>query len=387
MTPLRLTSRFRARMAPLVLATALVVCLSTPLAYYLRERFDLVAGLRADAAQVGSVLRAELEARPRLWRYSSAKLSERLAEVGLSRRAVHVVDAGGAPVRLDAPAPPEQWALWGRAELLIDGERQATIWVAGDQRPLVVTALELGLAFGLIAALLAAVLYLLPLRHIARAERRVDLLLGRLALGLQEEDRRRLARDLHDGVGQAITAARLELLAVCARTGLPADAVRSVAARLDEALDEVRRSTAALAPAALTELGLPLALERHCATVAAAAGITVDCVVQPDLPPLGADVESACYRIVQEALANTARYAGARRASVHLKALAAGGVALEIGDDGAGLPEDGAPRGSGLEGIRQRARLLGGDAALASRAGGGVRLKVTLPSSLDEAAR
>lgn len=387
MTPLKLTSAFRARMVPLVLATAVVVAVSTPAAYYLRERLDLVRGLRGDAEHVGQVLRTELEARPRLWRYSSTKLSERLAEEGLSKRAVHVIDAAGARVRLDAAAPPEQWALWGRADLVVDGRRQASVWVAADQRPLMVTSLELGLAFGLLAALLASVLYLVPLRHVARAERRVELLLGRLALGLQEEDRQRIARDLHDGVGQAITAARLELLAVCARAGLATGEVRSVACRLDEALDEVRRSTSALAPAALAELGLPRALERHCAAFAATAGIAVDCTVQADLPPLGADVESACYRIVQEALANTARYAGATRASVQLRALDAGGVALEIGDDGAGLPDDAAGRGSGLEGIRQRARLLGGDAAFTSHAGGGVRLEVTLPASLDEAAR
>ena len=387
MTRLKLASWFRARMIPLVLATGLVVAASAPTAFYLRERYDLVATARADAARVGDVLRGEIEARPSLWRYGSAKLTERLTEAGLARSALRVLDADAVQVRLEASALPlPRWTVWGRSELTVDGRPAATIWVAADQGPLLADTLGLSAGFALLGLLLGSVLYLFPLRAIIGAERRIDALLDRLALTLRDEDRRRIARELHDGVGQAITAARLELLALSTRAGLSDEAVARIARRLDEALDEVRRSTATLAPPALAELGLPLALERHCAAFADAAGLRVDCVVAADLPGLEPEVETACYRIVQEALANTARHAGATRAHVHLRAHAPGAMSLEIGDDGGGLPAQLAQAGQGLEGIRERARLLGGEVTIHSEAGGGVRLVVILPAGPREAA-
>jgi signal transduction histidine kinase len=382
MTPLRLTTWFRARMLPLVAATALVVATAAPAAFYLRERWDLVVSARRDAGRVAEVVRAEIDQRPTLWRYSAVKLGERLAAAGLGRAAIRIVDGDNVAVPIDVPAAAETpgWPLWGRVEIEVDGRRQATVWIAADQRPLLASTAELAAAFALLALLLGAVLYQLPVRAIARAERRIANLLGRLALTLQEEDRRRIARDLHDGAGQAITAARLELSALRG-AGVAPDVIDRIARQLDEALDEVRRSTHALAPPALAELGLLRALERHCEAFSDAAGLEVRCDVAADLPPLGAEIETACYRIVQEALTNTARHAGATHAWVRLAAGDGGRrLRLEVGDDGGGMASPGPPgAGHGIEGIRERARLLGGEVALTSDAGSGVRLEVTLP--------
>lgn len=380
MTPLHLTTWFRARMLPLVAATGLVVATAAPGAFYLRERWDLVVGARLSAARVADVLRGEIEQRPQLWCYGAVKLGERLSAAGLGQAPLRVVDGDGAvvPIDLDVSAAP-RWPLWGKVEVAVDGRRAATVWIAADQRPLVASTAELAFAFALLALGLGVVLYQLPVRAIARAERRIANLLGRLALTLQEEDRRRIARDLHDGAGQAITAARLELSALKSQ-GFPQPLLDKIAHQLDEALDEVRRSTQALAPPALAELGLGRALERHCEAFSDAAGLAVSCDVGADLPPLGADVETACYRIVQEALTNTARHAGATRAWVRLGSRDGRSLTLEVGDDGAGISLGDAPSdGHGIEGIRERARLLGGEVALASAAGRGVQIEVTIP--------
>jgi two-component system sensor histidine kinase UhpB len=272
-------------------------------------------------------------------------------------------------------APLPAGPLWGRAEVQLDGRREASVWVAVDPRPPLIHAAELGAGFALLGALLAAVLYLLPVRAIARAERRVSGLLGRLTLAMQEEDRARIARDLHDGAGQAITAARMELSALRTAGAEPA-AVARIAGLLDEALDEVRRSTAALTPPALAELGLERALLRHCEAFGDAVGLSVSCTVDGELPPLHTDLETACYRIVQEALTNTARHARATRAWVRLRT-DGDRLLLEVGDDGAGLPAE--RSGSGIEGIRERARLLGGEVDVSSGEGGGTKLGVALP--------
>ncbi len=372
MTPLGLTTWFRARMLPLVGATAVVLAASAPAAYYLRERWDLAQVARAQAARVAELADAEIDERPSLWRYDVQKLAERLQAERLQDVHVRLADATGPVTLPTAPVPAHP--VWGRVE-----RPRVTVWVAADQRPLMLSTINLAAAALALALVLGAVLYLLPVRAIARAERRIALLLGKLATTLQEEDRRRIARDLHDGAGQAITAARLELAALRARARDGDATIDRVTRHLDEALAEVRRSTTALAPPALAELGLARALERHCEAFADAAGLAVACEVAADLPALGAEVETACYRIVQEALTNTARHAGATRAWVRLAA-DGGRLLLEIGDDGAGLGDGAeAAGGRGIDNIRARARLLGGEVDLASQAGRGVRVAVTLP--------
>jgi two-component system sensor histidine kinase UhpB len=375
---LGLTAWFRARMAPLVATTGIVVTLAAPSAFYLRERWDLVQVARAQAAHVAQVVRGEIDESPSLWRYDASKMSERFIAEGLEHSTVRLFAADGAAVRAES-APLPRYPLWGTAPVRVEDKVAASVWVAVDQRPLIVATGWLFGASALLALLLTAILYLLPVRAIAGAERRITFLLGKLALTLQEEDRRRMARDLHDGAGQALTAARLELAALKAK-GADPDAVGRITRCLDEAIDEVRRSTTALAPPALAELGLARAIERHCEAFADAAGLHVACEVAADLPPLDGEVETACYRIVQEALHNTARHAGATKAWVRLRTVDHS-LRLEVGDDGSGLGETAArASGSGIEGIRERARLLGGEIEVASAAGSGVRIAVMLPA-------
>ncbi|MBM4379935.1 MAG: sensor histidine kinase [Deltaproteobacteria bacterium] len=379
MTTLELKRWFRARMVPVVAFTAVTVALSAPLVHCARARADAVRLAREEAARAGEALRSEMQVRPGLWRYGAAKLTERLAESGLSRTALVVLDGDGRRAKVDSAAlPPPRWALWGRAEVREGGALLGTVYVAEDGWPLVATALELLAGFSLLGLFLGAVLLGVPLRALGEAEGRIRRLLGRLALTLQEEDRRRIARDLHDGVGQALTAARLELQALRARAGLDASEVARITARLDEALEEVRRSTAQLAPAALAELGLRRALERHCATVADASGLVVTLSWDESVPGLSAEAETACYRVVQEALANAVRHANARAVRVVLRARPGGGLLLQVEDDGTGQLPD-APVGRGLEGIRERARLLGGEACVGPAPAGGLRVEVTLP--------
>ena len=390
MTPLRLTTWFKKRMLAVVLAAAVPMAAIPPIGYHIGKRRELLASARGQAAQVAEVVRTAVEERPRLWRYDATKLGSRLAAEGLDHASLRVF-AGGREVPIERihPGPAPLRPLWGRYDLELpdpgDGAGVAAVtakvWVAVDAADLWTRTAAIAAVFALLAAGLASVLYLLPVRAIGQAERRVHLLMGQLALTLQEEDRRRMARDLHDGAGQAITAARLELLAMAGQAATP-ETLRRIASHLDEALAEVRRSTNALAPPALAELGFARALERHCEAFADAAGLTVTCTIATDLPPLGGEVELACYRIVQEALTNTARHARAGAAWVTVE-VSGNTLRVAVADDGAGLgagqPADGG--GRGLDNIRERARLLGGELALRPRGVGqtGLRLEATFP--------
>lgn len=382
MTPLRLTTWFRRRMLPLVIATAIPVAAAAPIAFHVQKRLELLHTARGDAARLAAVVAREIAERPRLWRYDATKLGERLAAEGLDRNPLRVREEGrDVQVERMHPETQPQRPLWGSAPVVLAGDPDsrevARVWVAVEAAPLWTGTALLAALFLLLAIGLGTVLYLLPVRAIAGAERRTHLLLGRLALTLQEEDRRRIARDLHDGAGQALTAARLELLALGARGGDDiAPTVRRIAAQLDEALDEVRRSSAALGPPALQELGFARAVERRCEAFADAASLPVACTIEA-LPPVAPEVELAGYRIVQEALTNIARHAAATQASVRIFARAER-LCLEVRDDGKGLAP-GLVRGRGLAGIRERAELLGGVFHVGEAAGGGVLLSVELP--------
>jgi signal transduction histidine kinase len=209
-------------------------------------------------------------------------------------------------------------------------------------------------------------------------------------LSAREEEQRRIARDLHDGIGQSLTSLLLGLRAAAevptfeearARLG----ELRGITAAL---LDEVRRLARGLRPSVLDDLGLAAALERCAADYTQAHGIAVD-VVAPDLAlaRLPAEVETALYRIAQETLTNVLKHAAAKAVSLVVRRELGGssGVHLTVEDDGRGFDNDallqapGTGIGLGLLDIRERAALLNGSVTLESRLGSGTTVHVCIP--------
>ncbi len=200
----------------------------------------------------------------------------------------------------------------------------------------------------------------------------------------REEERRRLRRDLHDGLGPQL--ASLSMKAEAARDLLPEDPARSdallrdITAQTQEAVADVRRLVYGLRPPALDDLGLTGALKAQ-----AAHGdhgglrVSVEAPESDGLPPLPAAAEVAAYRIVQEAVTNAARHAGGRNCTVRISPDEGAGVLrLEVTDDGRGIPED-RPAGVGLSSMRERAAELGGSCAVEALPSGGTRVAATLP--------
>ncbi len=198
----------------------------------------------------------------------------------------------------------------------------------------------------------------------------------------REEERRRLRRDLHDGLGPALAAL---LLQVRALRRLVADTPPAAEALADElqadiraAIDDIRRVVHELRPPALDDLGLVPALRVMAAKIGAggAAGLRVTVNAPDDLPPLPAAVEVAAYRIIQEALTNVVHHAQARCATVSLRLDQA--LTIEVADDGLGF-RSGRAGGLGLHSMRERATELGGTFSIESLAAGGMVVRATLP--------
>lgn len=246
----------------------------------------------------------------------------------------------------------------------------------GDTGPLLEGTRAVAIGLAAITILLSVLLYVVPHRAAEMATRRLQTAMTERVLTFQEEDRRRIARDLHDGAGQALTAARLQLTALRAADGVPRDVVEQIIANVDGAMEEIRRSTSALVPPALGDLGLRGALVRHCENLASASGMQVRLNAPASLPGLPAYVETAIYRIAQEGLTNAARHARAHSAWITLSTTD-DAVRLEVGDDGAGF--DSGKRGFGFDSIDGRARLAGGALEVVGEAGPGTRLRVTIP--------
>jgi two-component system, NarL family, sensor histidine kinase UhpB len=204
------------------------------------------------------------------------------------------------------------------------------------------------------------------------AERRDS---ARRALAAQEGERRRIARELHDEIGQALTSVVLQL-DYAARSGDTAEIVHAREA-VRTSLEDVRGIARRLRPEALDDLGLPSALAALTNDVRRRARLRVDRRIAPGLPPLQADEELVVYRVAQEALTNVARHAAARRASLALE-VRDDRVELEVRDDGKGL--DGAPLGAGLLGMRERAVLIGADLEVTSVKGRGTTVRLRLGS-------
>ncbi|MFD1929955.1 histidine kinase [Nonomuraea mangrovi] len=198
------------------------------------------------------------------------------------------------------------------------------------------------------------------------------------ALAAQEGERARIARELHDEIGQSLTVVLLGLKHTVDRA--PDELhqeLQGIQETVRSSLDEVRRVARRLRPGVLEDLGLQSALSALSSDFTQVSGVPVARTVDQDLPALSGDVELVLYRIAQESLTNVARHAHAGHVRLTVSA-ASGDLTLRITDDGkGGVIEDGA----GIRGMRERALLIGARLTITSPPGGGtdVRLVVSDP--------
>jgi two-component system, NarL family, sensor histidine kinase UhpB len=202
---------------------------------------------------------------------------------------------------------------------------------------------------------------------------------GRRALAAQEDERRRIARELHDEIGQILTGLVLQSETLSHKAD---DDVRGDVERMRETArhgaEEVRQIARRLRPEALEELGLQSALQALTADVARQTGLTVDRSLERGLP-LNAEQELVIYRVAQESLTNVVRHAQAEGVQLRLRAEPDGGVELVVRDDGVGLPHDAERESNGIRGMRERALLVGARLSLRRLDPRGTEVRLRLP--------
>jgi signal transduction histidine kinase len=202
----------------------------------------------------------------------------------------------------------------------------------------------------------------------------------------REEERRRLRRDLHDGVGPQLAALMLQLETASDLVSENHEAsalMAKLSKRARGIVSDVRRSVHAIRPPALDELGLVEALREE-ASKYSPAGLRVSVEYSEELSDLPAAVEVACYRIVQEALANVVRHARASKCSIGIRLdEEAEALIVEVQDDGRGIKDEDRA-GVGMISMRERTEELGGRCTVKAMAGGGTLIRALLPFQIKE---
>ena len=217
----------------------------------------------------------------------------------------------------------------------------------------------------------------------ADSERNLKALSERL-LNVQEHERMRVARELHDDLGQALTALKMDVIGLLQRSRHTPDAepmVERILSTIESTVTAVQRISSELRPSVLDDLGLFVALESEARLFEERSGIECELSLPDELPDIDSVSATAIYRIVQEALTNVARHSNAGRVEIRVRKVAAE-LFLEIRDDGRGI--DAAhlhdPSSFGLVGIRERADMLGGTAVIEGVKGMGTIVSIRMPA-------
>jgi two-component system sensor histidine kinase UhpB len=205
---------------------------------------------------------------------------------------------------------------------------------------------------------------------------------GRLVLRAQEEERRRLARDLHDEVNQALTAILLRLQALSEEAPEPlAPQIAALKTLVNQAMEELLRLARQLRPASLDDLGLIAAIEGQLARFSEQTGIQTALHSEGTPEAITEDQQTVIYRVVQEALSNTAQHSAATYVDFELRVFPSHGVELRVRDNGKGFDavNEAEGGGIGLSGMAERARLVGGELTVTSSPGTGTRVRLYIP--------
>jgi PAS domain S-box-containing protein len=237
-----------------------------------------------------------------------------------------------------------------------------------------------------------AIRHALLFHEVRLARKRLETL-SRQLLKAHEEERRRIARELHDEIGQSLTAVRINLQRAMSGADLQSSRpyLNESSGLIERVLQQVRDISLDLRPSVLDDLGLVASLRWYLDRTSRRAGFVGQLSADPGEIRLPSEVETACFRIVQEAVTNIVRHAGARRVEIGL--LEAGEhLEVVVRDDGAGFDvtaaRECAVRGGslGLLGMQERVALLGGRIAIESGPGRGTEVQIRLPRALPESA-
>jgi len=402
-------------MLPLAILSGLLVGGGLPAVYSSGLTAELTREANLLAVQLAGRIQTLMTARPRLWAYDADGLDAVVLPLAQAQPRAHfTIQTANEPSAYVTQPSVSKGGVLGWAAVRSQGKTTARISVRLDDSRIRLLSRNAWLSALTLGLILSIALYFLPVSTVRRSdvvnaelwtalesanltlEERVQSRtavlretetelrdLGARLVKVQEEERARISRDLHDDLGQCLTGLRLRLSA--AEAVLPSDnpAATHITAAIDavdEGVEQVRGIAHQLRPPALDDLGLFDALHGHIEQWSSRYGLEVDSV----LSPVQTSVErsEALFRTAQEAFTNVARHAQARRVTLRLT-VDDKTIHLVMEDDGVGWNQDSTP-GLGLIGIRERLLSCGGGLQLKAARIGGFRLEAWVPVEAGE---
>ena len=399
-----LPQRFAHRMLPAAVVVGLAVAAAPPLTYRVAAWNGLGEQAEVYASHVGQRLRAAVHQQPRLWRYNAGKII-RATMVHRNQRDIGTIAVMGCDgtvvlqshtkgIGTGAVGGPSGevnvvafGAVHARVRVVIDTKRyRYTLWLIA----------ALSIPLGLFTAIALFAYPVLVVRKQSRAlvsmNRELadarDNLTERVRAGVeqvrrlsarvvdtQEAERRRIARDLHDGLGQALTGLQFELELAAKHS--PSQPLDDGINTCRQALDELRRVVQEIRPRELESRELGEAMRRYAEGFEQRTGIATY-FHGSDPIECSPEVATCLFRLLQEALTNVGRHARASEVAVRVR-INTHNVSLEVRDDGIGFDVIGDHHGAGLQGMRERCEFFGGGLEVLSAAGDGTTISAVLP--------
>jgi len=428
-----LRKQLNAKLFPLVILLMLLVSLSAPGAFLWLRFEELQTKAHRSAEHFSHFIHNEIREHPILWSYNTLKLLRHIRATyreDLLQQLVLLNHKGQKLASQNIQETnyfPGSAPIWGVAKIYLDSKFMGEVWVGISTRQARKDASILLLFFMVLGGLLAWMLYRFPNDAMAKGESRILLLFERLqgaqdeltelnqnlegqvrrrtqeldlayqelqqkdlhfralssrAITFQEQERRAIARELHDSIGQSLTAIRiqLQLLESTSASKQHESLAKTGMQMVDQTIEEVRRAIKTLGPAILDDLGLFPALQKLCEDFDERATFTVHYEIKPIEQPLSPSLENACYRIIQESLTNILKHAQAQQVHVNVETTSKS-LHFSVKDDGIGFQADGQPprESRGIVGMKERVELLEGNFSLDSTLGQGTIIRVTLP--------
>lgn len=411
-------------MLPLVFVLGMMVSLSAPAAYFFLQWRALRQQGQMFATRIASFVRREAHQQPLLWQYDTTKILQHF-KTYYAPKSLYCLEVWGHSRRIlkhctvstTTHSANPRHLLWETHPIRQGLHHRGNVWVAVSTYSLKVHTLFLLFGFSVLGMGLGWFLFRIPSRTVGQAETQMLELLEQLsqtqielsslnedleqqvqdrtaalhqayaqvqlkesrlrelsnkALMLQEEERRAISRELHDAVGQSLTAIRLQLQLLCQLISAPESVQKLTTQTLsmvDHTIDEVRRAVQRLGPTVVQEYGLIRALQQLCETFTEQTQIQSNWEhhVSPQATTVPLRVENALYRMAQESLHNVAKHARATQIWVQIHHNPSQ-ITLHIQDNGCGFPCLSSTTGHGIQGIRERCELLGGSFSITTPA-------------------
>ncbi|HAA54759.1 MAG TPA: hypothetical protein DCE42_08370 [Myxococcales bacterium] len=421
------------RLFPLSLLLLVLVSLGAPCAYFLVQTRELHKQAAQIAQQFARKAEKQAAQQPVLWWYDTLKLVEHFRKIQQQQDILAVEVLRRQRNQFQGISTSQELklalreGLWAKADIKLDQHKHGEVWVAISMTTVRRYTLFLLLAFFGLGSVLASLLYMLPMRVVLGAQCQIDSLLGELRgtqrhleelnldleekvktrslelstaydelqekerslrllsaqmMTLQEEERRGIARELHDSAGQALTAIRIHLQLIPQQLAQPKrveEIVEQTITMTDQTLQEIRHAVMMLSSSVLDDFGLKVALERACEDLSERSKLDVYTELEALPEVLSQGAENACYRLVQEAFTNISRHADASEVTLRVYDVE-DTLHIEITDDGVGFDVAQVKRGHrGVRGMRERVALLGGEFSLTSKRGGGTQIHLFFP--------